>query len=197
MHEDRSSDVDGIWGQAAVMDGVDLLSERLLLDRSGGNIVGNGGNICGLPEPCHDLLADGLTAGIDMLKMDGCRVRWLFHPQMRDRPRQQAQHAPHSLKIAERRRLAGQGLKNVRMQWITRPERLHRRGASHFTSQGFSVGRPETPVGIDDRTESSASSMDSNRPPAQDLDRLVLLGGVQQRRLARGNALRFRHVDRR
>ena len=128
-----------------------------------------------------------------MVQMDRRRVRGLLRPKLRDRPRQQPQHAAHPLKIAERRRLAGQGPQNFRMQRVTRPEDLHRLGVNGIVGQGFSVGDPEAPVGIDDgRNPGLVYRLEQS--PAQDLDRLVLLGGVQERRLARGNALRFRHL---
>ena len=67
--------------------GVDLLGERFLLDRSGGDIVADGRDVCRLTEPRDDLLADGLVTGIDVVQIDRRRVRRLFRPQTRDRPR--------------------------------------------------------------------------------------------------------------
>ena len=128
-----------------MMPGVDLLRQRLLFNRSGGDIVGNGRHIGGLPEACHDLLADRFVARIDMVKMNRGRVTGLLCPKMRDRARQQPQHAPHPLEIAERRRLAGQGFQHFRMQRVTRPEGLDSLGAGGIAGQGLSVGCPERP----------------------------------------------------
>ena len=55
------------------------------------------------------------------------------------------------------------------------------------------MGCPEIPIGVDDgRNRRLVNGLEQT--PAEDLDRLILLGGVQQRRLSCRNALRFCHL---
>ena len=78
VHEHGASDIGRVRRQVAVLPGIDLLRQRLLPGRPGRDIVGDGRQVRGLPETGHDLLADRLMPGIDMVKVYRGRVRRPF-----------------------------------------------------------------------------------------------------------------------
>ena len=78
------------------------------------------------------------------------------------------------------------------MQGIAREERLRGLGTGGLGGQRFPVRRPQAPVGVHHGPGLRLVDL-LEQAPAQDLDRLVLLGRIEQRRLARRHALRLRH----
>ena len=78
------------------------------------------------------------------------------------------------------------------MQRIARPEGFRSLRACSFARQRSPVCRPERPVTLD-RALDSRLVDGLEQTAAKHLDGLVLLGRIQERRLARRNALRLRH----
>lgn len=116
VHEDRPCDVGPVGRQALVLLGVDLLGQDPLPRPSRRDVVGDGGHEGGLSEAGHDLLPDGFVAGVDVVQMDRRRVGGPLPPEVRDRPREQPQHAAHPLEVGERRGLAGQRVEHMGVQ---------------------------------------------------------------------------------
>ena len=195
VHQDRPRDVPRIGRHPAVVHGVDLLREcapGLRSRRPCRHVSRDRRGEGGLLEPRHDLLADRLVARVDVVQVDRGGVRGPVLPQVRDGARQQPQHAAHALEVGQRRGLAGQGLQHLGMQGIAREERLRGLGTGGLGGQRFRVRRPQAAVGV--HYVPGLRFVDLlEQAPAQDLDRLVLLGRVEQRRLARRHALRLRH----
>ena len=142
VQKDGAGRVDYVGRQAAVMLGVDLLGQGLLCRPFGGDIVSDRRHIGSLSQAGDDLLTDRLMARIDVVKMDRGCVTGLLFPQMRDRARQQPQHAAHPLEVAKCRRLPGQGFQHFRMQRVARPEDLDGLESGGIANKRIPVGRP-------------------------------------------------------
>ena len=174
-----------------MMLGVNLFGKCPLI-RSG-HVIGDGREICRLAETRHNFLSNRLVAGIDMMEMDRGGVRRLLLPKMGDGASQEPQHSAHSLKVAEGRGLGRQGSQHLRVQRVARQKRLGRLGAGRIARQGFTAAGPELAVGGDDR--SRPGFIDGlEQAPTQHLRRLVFFRGVEQGRLACGDALSLRHA---
>ena len=192
VHQDRPRDVSRTGRHPAVVHRVDLLRERTLVLRPGRHVAGDRRGEGGLLQARHDLLADRLVARVDVVEMDRGGVRGPLRPQVRDGAREKPQHAAHALEVGKRRGLAGQRLQHLRMQGIAREERLRGLGAGGLGGERCPVRRPQAPVGVDHGRDLRLVDL-LEQAPAQDLDRLVLLGRIEQGRLARRHALRLRH----
>ena len=99
----------------------------------------------------------------------------------------------HALEITERRRFGGQGFQHVRVERVARPKGVGDLGTNGVAGERLPVGHMQGTIGLDDRCR--LRLVDGLEQAAtQHLDGLVLLGRVQQGRLARGNALGLRHA---
>ena len=173
--------------------GVDLFGQSRPCAPAGGHVVGQRRHEGRLAETGDDLLADRFVAGVDVVEMDRRRVGGPFRPQAGDRAGQQPEHSAHPLEVAERRRLAGQGFEDFGVKGVARPEGLDGCGAAGVFDQRAAARRPALPVRLDRRTGSGFVDR-VEQAAAEHLDGLVLLGRVEQGRLARGDALRLRHA---
>ena len=193
MDEGGPGDIGGERRKPRVVLGVDLLREPLLLRAVTRDVVADCRHVSALLKPRDDLLANRLVSGVDVVHVNCGGVRRPRLPQVRDGAREQPQHAPHALEVAERRRLAGERRQHLRVQRIACPERLGALGPCRVGRERIAVCCPERAVPFDRGLD--ARSVDAlEQAPAQHLDGLVLFGRIEQRGLARGHALRFAHL---
>ena len=69
VQEGGSGNVGGVGRQAAVVLGIDALSERLAFAATGGDVAGDGRREGGLPKARHQFLADRLLAQVDVVQV--------------------------------------------------------------------------------------------------------------------------------
>ena len=192
VHEDGAGGVCRVGRQAAVVLGVNVLREGTAFAMPGGDVIGDGRREGGLAQAGDDLLANRLEAQVDVMQMEGRGVRRPLPPKMGDAAGEQAQHAAHTLELADGAGLGGQRLQHFGMQRIAGCERLGGFRPAGLFGQLVAVFGPQLAVGVDHRA--NAIVVDAlEQAAAQHLRQFVVFGGVQQRGFAGGNALRLRH----
>ena len=105
---------------------------------------------------------------------------------------QQPQHAADALERLQRRGLRGQRLQDLGVQRPARPKALGRLRTARVVRDRIPLCGPHDLIGVD-RLARGVLVDGLEQAPAQHLRRLVLLGRIEQRRLARRDALRLRH----
>ena len=179
------------------MGGVDLLRQRAAAARAcaraAGDVVGDRRQVGGLPQAGDDLLPDRLVAGIDVMQVHGGGVRRPLAPQVSDGARQQPQHAAHALEVAQRGGLAGERGQHLGMERVAGAELLRGLRAGGVRGERAPHERPLVAVGVDRGLRLRFVDLFEQAPP-EHLHGFIFGGGVEQRGLARGDALRLRHA---
>ena len=156
------------------------------------HVVGDGRYVAGLLKAGDDLLPYRLAARIDVVQVYRRGVRRAGLPEMPDRARQQPQHAADALERLQRRGLRGQRLQDLGVQRIACPKALGSLRTARVVRDGIAFRGPHGLIGGDGFP--CGGIVDGlEQAPAQHLRRLVLLGRIEQRRLARRYALGLRH----
>lgn len=143
-------------------------------------------------EAREQLLAHRLEGEIHVVQVNGHGVGRLHLPESGNRPRQEAQHAADSLEVAEGRELPGERVEHVRVQRIRGAEGLHRLRAHRSRVERRLVLLPERAVGVHHAGGSRVVHPGEEAPP-EHVGRLVVLGGVEERRLPGRHALQLLH----
>ena len=197
MQEGGAGNVGRVGRQAAIVRGVNALRQRVAFSTgvagpaAGGDVVGDGRHEGGLAQARHQLLADRLLPQVDVVQVDGGRIGRTFLPQVGDGARQQAQHAAHALELAQGGGLASQGRQHVRVEGVADREILRGLRTGGFLGQRFALFPPERLVGVDDLALAVVHALE--QAAQQHRRRLGVLRGVQERRLAGGDAHRLGH----
>ena len=190
VHEDGAGHVGGVGRQAAVVLRVDLLRQGR---RAGtGHVVGDGRGVAGLLQAGEQLLPDGLAARVDVVQVDGGGVGRARLPEVRDGARQQPEHAAHALEGLQRRRLRRQRPQHLGVQRPARQKARGGLGPARFGADGLALRGPRGLIGGDGAARGVLVDRLEQAAP-QHLSGLVLLGRIEQRRLAGRDALGLGH----
>jgi hypothetical protein len=187
MNERAAGDVRSVLRKAPERPCVELFSQRRR-GFDGGNLGLDGRHVDVLLEAGDEFEAYRLEPEVDVMGVNRVGVGGARLPDACNRTREETQHASHALEIAQGTGFLGEHIHQFRVQRIASGKLVQAPILGRGRWEQLPVGIPQRLVGGDDRPCFVAVDA-GEQPSADDLDSLVVLGGIDHRRLAGGDAL--------
>ena len=187
VHEHSAGDVGAVGRKAGVVRAVELLRQRRLAV-DGGDLGAQRRVERRLVQARDDLGAGRFEPEVDVVGVHGIRIGRPVLPQPCNGAREQAQHAAHALKVAERGGLLRQQVDQLGVQRVAGDELLGAAIVGRHSGQRVAVRVPQ-PLVLSHDVARLRFIHSGEQAPADDLDGLVVLGRIDHRGFAGDNAV--------